>query len=212
MAGVGAMVAHCGGVVLGGDLTRTATLSLAITALGEVERPVARSGAAPGDGVWLTGCLGGARAALLAWELGHGPDEGARLRFARPEPRLEQGRWLARHGATAMIDLSDGLGGDAAHLAAASGIALEVELSLVPVDPAVADGDQLQRSAVAVQGGEDYELLVTLPAAFKEADAAAMEAETAVSLTRVGVVSSGEGVALMLEGRRRTFKGFDHFA
>ena len=64
------------------------------------------------------------------------PDASARERFARPEPRLTQGRWLVDHGAAAMIDVSDGLGADVGHLAAASELALHVELRGVPVHPA----------------------------------------------------------------------------
>ena len=98
---------------------------------------------------------------------------GARARFAHPEPRIAAGRWLARHGARAMIDLSDGLAGDTWHLAAASGVALEIDLNTIPVVPEVPE--EAARLGVpperfAAEGGEDYELLVALPARFDAMD------------------------------------------
>ena len=136
MRGVDAAVASVGGLVLGGDLSRGDAMSLAVTVVGRTRTPIYRRGARAGDGLWITGELGGARAALAAWMAGRDPEPAARQRFTRPVPRLPEGRWLVEHGATAMMDLSDGLGGDAGHLAAASGLALCVELHDLPVHPA----------------------------------------------------------------------------
>ncbi|HEX7023406.1 MAG TPA: hypothetical protein VF187_01200, partial [Gemmatimonadales bacterium] len=156
---------------------------------------------------WVTGELGGARAALTAWRAGRTPAPGARERFARPVPRIEAGSGLARLGATAMLDLSDGLAGDATHLAAASGVALSIDLGLVPCHPAVAAEARLLGVApglFAAVGGEDYELLVAMPGAF--------QGSAGLDLTRIGVVSKGSGVELLQDGVPVTAAGFDHFA
>ncbi len=120
MAGVRNAAAAVEAQVLGGDLSSGPVWSVAVTVVGHTRRPMGRSNAEAGDGVWVTGTLGGARAALHAWLNGRQPLDRARKRFAHPEPRIAAGRWLAQHGATAMIDLSDGLAGDSRHLAAAS--------------------------------------------------------------------------------------------
>ena len=79
---------------------------------------MSRTDARPGDGIWVTGTLGGARAAVESWNAGATPDDASREAFAHPVPRIEAGIWLAEHGATAMMDVSDGLGGDAQATAA----------------------------------------------------------------------------------------------
>lgn len=214
MRGVGEAVTAVGGRVLGGDLSSGHQWSVTITAVGRAARPVTRSGARPGDGLWVTGALGGARAALEAWLRGDRPAAEARAAFARPAPRLAAGTWLAAHGATAMLDLSDGLAGDAQHLAAASGVHLAVELDRLPVAPDVgAEAARLKvaPAAFAAQGGEDYELLVALPSKFAAADARALGAATGLALTRVGTVEAGTGVRLVLGGEDVTLAGFDHF-
>ena len=92
MRGVGAAVAAVGGRVLGGDLTRAPLWMVDITVVGRAARPVGRSEARAGDVLWVTGTLGGARAALHAWESGSAPSPGARERFAHPIPRIKEGR------------------------------------------------------------------------------------------------------------------------
>ncbi len=215
MRGVGDAAAAAGARVLGGDLTRgDGGWTLGITVLGRVAAPVSRAGARPGDGIWVTGTLGGARAALEAWRRGSAPEPPARDAFARPEPRLAAGRWLAEHGARAMLDLSDGLAGDAGHLAAASGVALELELERVPVHPsAIAEAGRLGVAVqqFAAEGGEDYELLVALPPEFGEVDAGEFERAAGIAITRVGRAARGGGVDLRLAGRRLALRGFDHF-
>jgi thiamine-monophosphate kinase len=212
MSGVGAAAKYAGTLVLGGDLSTGPAWSVAITVVGRTRAPVTRGGAEPGDRLWVTGTLGGARAALEAWRRGEEPLPGARVRFAHPEPRIAAGRWLARHGAHAMVDLSDGLGGDAGHLAAASEVSLEINLDAVPVAPEVAA--EAERLGVAPQqfaaeGGEDFELLVALPPRFDAA--AAFVRECGIGLTPIGAVGEGSGVRFLLEGREISLKGFDHF-
>jgi thiamine-monophosphate kinase len=215
MAGAGAAAADVGAKVVGGDLSTGPGWSVGVTVLGWASAPVTRAGAHPGDGVWVTGTLGGPRAALEAWRRGDEPDPDARRRFARPVPRIHAGRWLARHGAHAMLDLSDGLGADAAHLAAASGVAVVLDLARVPVAPPVpAEAARLGIPAqqFAAESGEEYELLVALPETFGPEDARAFQSVAGLTLTRVGEVRAGSGVHATLGDRPVTLAGFDHFA
>ena len=214
MHGVGEAATSVGAQVLGGDLSAGPYWSVAVTVLGRVDRPVTRAGAQPNDGLWVTGTLGGARAALEAWLRRDQPAPDAREAFAHPIPRLTAGIWLAAHGATAMLDLSDGLAGDAHHIAAGSGVGLTVELDRLPVAPAVAAEAERLRMAppvFAAQGGEDYELLVALPPGFGSAEAAECRAATGVGLSRIGTVLAGAGVRLLLGDDEVSVSGFDHF-
>ncbi|TFG45283.1 MAG: thiamine-phosphate kinase [Gemmatimonadales bacterium] len=215
MRGVGAAAVAVGGRVLGGDLARAPAWVVDITVVGRSARPVGRSEARPGDLLWVTGTLGGARAALDAWASGGTPAAGARERFAHPAPRIAEGRWLAAHGAHAMLDISDGLGGDAAHLAAASEVRVEIDLEQIPVHPdavacALAHGDAVQ--AFAARGGEDYELLVALPKRFDDLEARRFQQDTGTVLTRIGRIRRGNGVAATFAGVPVALSGHDHFA
>jgi thiamine-monophosphate kinase len=215
MSGAASAGATVGAPVIGGDLSSGPVWSMLVTVIGRAASPVSRAGARPGDGLWVTGVLGGARAALEAWRRGDAPGSLARAAFAHPEPRIAAGRWLAARGAHAMLDLSDGLGGDAGHLAAASGVGLTLELDHLPVAPdVVAEARRLDISPqqFAAEGGEDYELLVALPAEFGSAGAMEIQRECGIALTRVGEVVQGSGVRAMLAGRPVMLTGFDHFA
>jgi thiamine-monophosphate kinase len=217
--GIEQVAAETGTKLAGGDVTRASTLTLAMTVVGHAERPddlVTRAGARPGDIIVVTGELGGAAAGLLLLEqdaksdvAGQGPYEqpstgtsaALRGRQLEPRPRLEAGRSLAKAGATAMIDLSDGLGGDARHLAEASGVSLRIDAAALPlaaglVEAAQATGrDPLE---LAVSGGEDYELLASLPED-RLADAeATLKGQGEV--TRIGAVVAGEGVEIRRPG------------
>jgi thiamine-monophosphate kinase len=212
MSGAGAAARFAGASVLGGDLSSGPSWSVTVTVIGRTRVPVTRAGAEPGDRLWVTGSLGAARAALEAWRRGETPLPGARARFAHPEPRIAAGRWLARHGAHAMLDLSDGLGGDAWHLAAASRVALAIDLDSVPV---AAEAQQearrlnLAAQQFAAEGGEDYELLVAMPPRFDAVDA--FVHECGLALTRIGTVEQGSGVRFQLAGRPLELHGFNHF-
>jgi thiamine-monophosphate kinase len=203
--GIVAMATATGTTLAGGDLTRAPALTLTITVVGHARTEadlVARSGARPGDALVLTGELGGAAAGLLLLEEG---GKGARLvaRQLEPQPRLGAGRALAAAGVHAMIDLSDGLGGDAVHLATASGVGLHIDAATLPlasgmVEVAAAAGrDPLE---LALSGGEDYELLAALPPErLAEAATRIGEAEE-TTLTRIGEVVAGEGVEIRRPG------------
>ncbi|MEN8373906.1 MAG: thiamine-phosphate kinase [Gemmatimonadota bacterium] len=198
-----------GAGLLGGDISRGGVLTLDVVAVGRCPRPVRRTGARPGDGVWVTGELGAAAAAVAAWKRGDPPEDAARAAFARPAPRIREASWLARAGPpTAMIDLSDGLAGDALRLARASGVAVHLDGPAVPVHPCAGADPSL-----ALRGGEDYELLFTAPADSGASRPAEFEAELGVPLTRVGVVRAGEGVYLRgADGREAPLArgGYDH--
>ena len=203
MRGVGDAAREVGAVVVGGDLTRARDLALAVTVLGRAERPVRRRGAAAGDGIWLTGALGGSRAAWSAWTAGRHPETEPRRRFARPMARIAEGRRLAEQGATAMLDLSDGLAGDLRHLAAASDVGLDVELDRLPLSDGVAAEAAFASQppeVFAAIGGEDFELVATLPAGIDGAP-----------LIRIGTVVAGTAVRTTLAGTEWTLAGYDHF-
>ena len=205
MSGVGSAARSVGAKVLGGDMVRSPRYLVDVCVLGLVARPVRRSGARPGDGLWVTGRLGGAGLALAALRAGRRLAPAVRRRFARPVPRIAAGRWLARRGARAMIDISDGLAGDAGHLAAASGVGIAIELERVPCWPGVPP-----RAAAA--SGEEYELLVALPRSFGTAGARAFRRATGLPLTRIGACTAGRGLRITHEGRLITSpRGFDHF-
>ncbi|HYS61132.1 MAG TPA: thiamine-phosphate kinase [Gemmatimonadales bacterium] len=208
MAGVGAAARSVGASVLGGDLVRSPRYLVDVCVLGVARRPVRRSGARPGDGLWVTGRLGGAGLALAALRAGRGGRlaPALRRRFARPTPRIAAGRWLARRGARAMIDISDGLAGDAGHLAAASGVGVSIELERVPCWPGVLPLE-------AVRSGEEYELLVAMPRRFGTASARAFGRATGLPLTRIGACTARRGERMTHDGRPITPPpGFDHFS
>ena len=198
MAGVGAAAESVGAKVLGGDLVRSDKYLVDVCVLGTAERPVRRAGAHVGDGVWVTGRLGGAGLALAAYQARTRPGGPLGRRYAHPEPRIAAGRWLAAHGATAMIDISDGVAADAGHLAAASGVGLEIKLERLPCWEGVAP-------LAAAASGEEFELLVTLPASFS--------GHPEFELTRIGECFGGAGVRL-LEGNTPVALpvGYDHFS
>jgi len=234
--GMSALAEATGATLAGGDITRAPALTLAITVVGHAGAPaelVTRSGAHPGDTLVVTGELGGAAAGLLLLEAA-GAKEGsptARSSFVAhsatsserkrsligrqlsPRPRLAAGRALAAAGATAMIDLSDGLGGDAGHLAAASGVGLRIEVAALPIEAgvaAVAEAAGRGPLSLATAGGEDYELLASLPADRFDAAAEAVEKTGEASLTRIGEVVAGEGVEIRLpDGGLLPPSGFD---
>ena len=192
--------------ITGGNLTSGAELSLTVTVLGYATRPVSRDGARSGDLLYVTGTLGGPGRALNAWEQGRTPSAEDRARFARPTPRIREALWLASHGATAAIDISDGLVADVGHLAAASAVDICVELDAIPV---VGGASPLAASA----SGEEYEIAVTssLPV-----DEHAFAREFGVPLTRVGVAAEATGVPQARLRSHGTFvdlpAGHDHFS
>ncbi|GIU96394.1 MAG: thiamine-monophosphate kinase [Actinomycetota bacterium] len=212
---VGAMRDACAGlgaVLVGGNLARGAELSLAVTVVGGVAPggAVLRSGARPGDVVVVTGELGSAAAGRRLLAAGGPLDEADRLavqRALRPRARVLEGRALAAAGATAMIDVSDGFALDLARLCRASGVGARVRTADLPAG-------QRARPDEVLGGGEDYELLATLP---PPAVPTARDEVAALgtALTCVGEIVAGAGViAVDAEGGAAPLPpvGWDHLA
>jgi thiamine-monophosphate kinase len=169
--------------LLGGDtVSGGPPRALGLTAIGRAtHRPVpARSGARPGDAVWITGPVGGAMLGFEALRDRTGADSAA---YRRPRPLLAEGRALAPH-VTAMMDVSDGVLLDASRLAAASGVTIDIDAAAVPL------AAPESRRAEALRWGDDYQLLFTLPA----------REEPPVPAHRIGETRAFTGAPLLLDG------------
>jgi thiamine-monophosphate kinase len=207
--GIGEAVAAAGAMVVGGDLTRSEQLIVDCCVIGRVRTPMRRAGARPGDRIVVTGTLGGPLAAVTSWTVQNRPPAGARSRFVHPEPRFAAAKALAKLGATAMIDISDGLGGDLLHLLAASGVGARVEVLRIPVhtDARAAAARLGQEAwAFAARSGEEYELLATLPASVSDK---ALEG-LGVEVTTIGRIEAEEGVRAYAESPVTLPGGWDH--
>ena len=196
--------------IIGGDVSRSPGPAVVdVVAVGRARTVVTRSGAEVGQGVWVSGSLGGAAAAVTAWSEGREPDSRARERFVAPPNRVAAGLALNAAGlARSMIDISDGLVADARRVADASGVSIRIDTRAVPVDTGVGDLN------IALEGGEDYELMFTAPAG-AGSRIRALGQETAVALTRIGRVEEGMGVVLEDRRGRQSAPGrggYDHFA
>jgi thiamine-monophosphate kinase len=215
--------------LVGGDTNRGDVLVLSVTVVGEVApgRAVHRSGARAGDAIVVTGELGAAAGGLALSRAGATTTAevlsspwGRRLAdaLARPVARVGEGQTLARCGATAMMDLSDGLAKDLSRLCVASGVGARLDLAAIPVSTALRDAapslgvDPLE---LALGGGEDYELLATLGPDGVERATEELRERFGVPLTVVGAVVEGTGVTgTSADGRETVLRpsGWDHFA
>lgn len=194
--GFGELAARHGVALVGGDTTR-GPLSICVTAHGLVEagHALRRDAARVGDLVWVSGTLGDAAAALPA-VLAHGDvDRELRARLDRPVPRVALGRALAGV-ANACIDVSDGLMADAAHIARASGVAIEIDVDALPASRWLASLADEPRRICQATGGDDYELCFT--ASPDRADAIRLAAERASApVACIGRVAPGSGVTAL---------------
>lgn len=211
--------------LVGGDLSRADRVVISVAVAGEAPPggAVTRAGARPGDRVVVTGSLGAAAGGLLlarqraAATLGS-PAMQLLERQLRPVARVAEGRVLARAGATAMIDVSDGLALDLWRLCRASGVGARVSLPDVPVAPALRTMSEalgVDPLELALGGGEDYELLATLPPGAVDAAREELAGSSGVSLSEIGDIIEGDGcTAVDAEGRERALepRGWDHFA
>lgn len=221
-------------VLMGGDLTKGPVVSVTITVFGEVAlgQALRRDGMRLGDQLWLSGSIGGAWCGLqlalgtLAVEapwlrLSDTQSDEARRCFERPQARVALGQSLVGI-ATAALDVSDGLAGDAQHLCRASGLGLVVELDCLPIFSALrSHSDRFAAGLeVALTGGDDYELLFTAPAACSPQIHDIAE-DLGVPLSRVGRVTANTNQGLVhyvsdqphvqAEITERVRNGFEHF-
>jgi thiamine-monophosphate kinase len=221
-AGLAADQAAYGIGLLGGDSTATSgPVTLSITALGRIAagRAVLRSGARPGDRVFVSGTLGDAALGLAALkgELGR-LDAASRAflvaRYRLPQPRLALGQRLVGL-ARAMMDVSDGLAGDLGHLCKASGVGASIEAARLPLSPAAraAIAAEPPRLMAALAGGDDYELLFAAPPEAESA-LAALARDAGVPLTMIGQIEGGSGVRVLDErgaAMSLAVTGYRHF-
>jgi thiamine-monophosphate kinase len=223
--GLGQDINHYGCPLLGGDTDRTpGPLSISITAFGTVPqgKMVRRSSAKRGDIVAITGTIGDAALGVLIhrdadlakkWRLSSAAREHLQQRYLLPQPRNALADTLRAYASAAM-DVSDGLAGDLAKLCRASGLAAEIEIVNVPLSDAAraalsADPTLIER---ILTGGDDYEILFTLPAAKLDSLRAAA-AHAGVPLAEIGQVTTGQGVRFLREGKVLSFAqpSYSHF-
>jgi thiamine-monophosphate kinase len=216
MDGILEQAERFGVTLVGGDTCASkGGVSISVTALGE-QRPelvVKRSGARAGDQIYLSGTVGDAAAGLL--ELRGGAREGFLVsRQLDPTPRVAAGVALAVAGlASAMIDVSDGVLADLTHICELSGVGARIELSGLPLSQPYLAGCGSDPFALALSGGEDYELLFCAPKG-SGAEVQALFHGMGLGVSRIGEITAGSGVELFTEGGgtyKPELRGFDHF-
>lgn len=200
------------GVVLVGGDTTSGPLSVCLTALGVVEqgRQLQRDGARPGDLLVVSGTIGGAARVLEL--LRDGRTETDRSLLDRPQPRVKLGRALVGH-ANACIDISDGLMADLGHIVQASACSARIDLARLPFADLLADLDEDSRWNCQLSGGDDYELLFTLPRRH-EKKLTRWQRQLGVDLTVIGEIDEGEDIRCVTPGGREfepRNTGFEHF-
>lgn len=208
--GLAEAAAHFRIDLIGGDTCR-GPLSVCIQVMGQLPsgQALLRGGAKPGDEVWVSGCLGGARAALDVFDESADDVDGEFIRaFYRPAPPVTLGPAL-RGVASAAIDISDGLVADLGHIAKASGLAIDIEAERLPFTQAMLDrfGSELARQYAAT-GGDDYQLAFTAPKA-RSGEVSALASACGIKLSQIGQCIEGEGVHCHNLGTDQT--GWSHF-
>jgi thiamine-monophosphate kinase len=222
--GMSALAAVYDCPIVGGNLSKSAErLSVTITVLGSTPRDGAayRASARTGDDIWVTGDLGGAKAGLEALihpqAVAGLPTDTVLSRYRRPRPRLREARHLRRQGARSLIDLSDGLSSDLAHVCEASGVGALLFADQIPISDdvrRVARALDLDALTMALHGGEDFELCLTAPPGAAASLGVGFRGQFDCSLTRIGTIQAGAGVTLRHpDGREETLAagGYDHF-
>jgi thiamine-monophosphate kinase len=214
-AGIVAAAAECGASVVGGNLTRADKLFVSITLLGDAPaRLVTRQGAHPGDHIYVTGWLGDAALAVRLLRAGEVTGSGRFhpiRRFREPSARLHAGQSLVDAGiVSAMIDVSDGLIQDLGHICTESGVAATIDPQAIPVSSDYRAMQGPDRS-LALTGGEDYELLCTVPERNVKR-LRRLQSHLGCPITCVGRIEKGRGVRLAGDPSRvAKAAGFDHF-
>jgi thiamine-monophosphate kinase len=204
MAGFSEEAAEVGAAIVGGDLSASETVLLAVTALGDLEGrpPVLLSGARPGDLVAVAGRLGWAAAGFAVLSRGFRSPVQVVNAHRRPEPPYAEGPHAARMGATAMTDISDGLVADVGHIASASGVRIELNGDALAASPKLRDVSSalnIDPMTWVLTGGDDYALVATFP------NATSLPPEWKV----IGLVNEGSGVRV--DGLRWADGGHEHF-
>jgi thiamine-monophosphate kinase len=208
--GVGELASMSGLDLVGGDTVRgPLAITFALTGFAPPGTALRRAGARPGDGIWVTGPLGGGAAGLAAWQRGEPAAAGA---FLRPQPRLAEGQAL-RGLASAAIDVSDGLVQDLGHLLAAGGVGAVIELERLPLDPGAAAAGPEAGLHMALNGGDDYQLCFTVPDG-RVAELEALATGWRERPVRIGMIRAAPGMELHRDGRvvDLVAGGWDHFA
>ena len=205
--GVAVEAQSCGSVLVGGNLSAGPKFAASLTIMGEARGKVARrTGARSGDAIFVTGRVGGSAADVRALRAGRN------IRWPLPPLRVAAGTALARV-ASAMIDLSDGLVQDLEHVCRASGVGARIDVESVPMAQRIHALPAGRARRLALYGGGDYELLVTVPRR-RHAALARMTARLGCPLTRIGEIVKGDDVSLrMPSGELRPVEraGYDHF-
>ena len=221
--GVLEMAAEARTSVAGGNISRSpGPLIVDVTATGSVRprRVLARSGGQPGDFIYVTGSIGGAAAGLGALQSGSaalgGAMSGPVRRHQRPQPRLRFGSLLGRNrAASACMDLSDGLADAVRQIAEASGTGATIDASLLPIDPEASAwfANQGQDPVLAaLTGGDDYELLFTVPRKLRGRFRGVQTHAQGLPVTRIGELTEAREVSLLLDGGSQPVpEGFTHF-
>lgn len=206
--------------LVGGDTCRSPgpwVISVTIEGSAPADTVVGRDGARPGDVILVSGTLGDSALALALWQRGATPEPWLAARHNRPTPRVALGHALARAGLpTAMIDLSDGVSSDLEHILQASGAGAEILGASLPLSPAFRAHVERQPEffELALAGGEDYELLCTVPSV-RVNEAQAVAARAGVPLTAIGTVTERSAGYRLRDGagtvRPLLVRGYDHF-
>jgi thiamine-monophosphate kinase len=220
--GIGTTAADAGARVIGGNVTRSpGALLVDITAVGSVppRRVLTRGGGRPGDGLYLSGTIGGAAAGLDMLRAGADTaDPLCVARYRRPDARLRLGRAMAQaRAARAAMDLSDGLADAAAQLADASGCGVEIEADTLPIEPGAREWWRVRGQdavAAALGGGDDYELLFAVPRANGGRLRHVARRVVTPALTRIGRLTKQSGHWLLrADGTREPLpQGYRHWA
>jgi thiamine-monophosphate kinase len=204
MAGLREECGAVGAAVVGGDVTAAEAITIAVTALGDLEgrEPVTQAGARPGDLVAVCGRTGWAAAGFAVLSRGFRSPVQVVSAHRRPEPPYSEGPRVAALGATAMTDVSDGLIADLGHVSSASGVRIDLRADLVDVPRRLREvGSALNVDPLVwvLTGGDDYALAATFPQGTSVPE----------PWRAIGLVSPGEGVRV--DGRRWPVGGHEHF-
>jgi thiamine-monophosphate kinase len=226
LSGVSAMLAEHGCVLIGGDTVRGTELVISVTVIGEAggNEILYRSGAKPGDTVYVSGPLGSAAAGLALFQKAEDAGERPAVRWQAlldahldPAPLVQLGQQLSRSGCvTAMQDISDGLATDLAHICQESDVGAVVHARRLPALPSLDDAAAFlgqEKLDLMLKGGEDYQLLFTIPSGREKEVEEKIKQTLDFPLFAVGVIVEGQGVVLEKnDGSRQniTFQGYEH--